>query len=327
MTTNDLNNDGIDFYSIIFTDAEKVALACYVESEEVSTIFRLTYARFVACVSSARLVWSRMLPRLLCISLLLVLVVVVLRTICAVILYLSLSPITAINSTFQNALYIFAAWDSGHYASIARYWYPPAPSREWSFFPLYPTLIRMLNIFGMDIPIGGLLVATLCGLASILVFQKLANFYLPRDRSLQTSLVYFLLPPVFVFSAVYYSEPVFLLFSLLSWYFCINGNSWKSCLAASLTTLVRSYGVLIVVPLGFHYLRRRQYWQLAYCLIPVLTLAGWMLYSFMMTGILAPLYSQGTFLTERSGYYTLIEETLRDKKTLKKVRPIDSFSK
>jgi hypothetical protein len=52
-----------------------------------------------------------------------------------------------------------------------------------------------------------------------------------------------------------------------------------------------------------------------------------MLYSLIMTGILAPLYSQGTFLTERSGYYTLIEETLRDKKTLKKVRPIDSFSK
>jgi len=37
-----------------------------------------------------------------------------------------------------------------------------------------------------------------------------------------------------------------------------------------------------------------------------------MLYSLIMTGILAPLYSQGTFLTERSGYYTLIEETLRD---------------
>jgi hypothetical protein len=37
-----------------------------------------------------------------------------------------------------------------------------------------------------------------------------------------------------------------------------------------------------------------------------------MLYSLMMTGILAPLYSQGTFLTERSGYYTLIEETIQE---------------
>ena len=265
----------------------------------------------MACASSARLVWSRIVPRLLGMSLLPVLVVVVLRTICAVILYLSLSPTAAINSTFQNGLYIFAAWDSGHYASIARYWYPPVPAREWSFFPLYPTLIRILDVFGVDISIGGLLVAAVCGLASILVFQKLANFYLPRDRSLQTVLAYFLLPPVFVFSAVYYSEPVFLLFSLLSWYFCINGNSWKSCVAASLTTLVRPYGVLIVVPLVFQYLRRRQYWQLAYCLIPVLTLAGWMLYSLIITGIFAPLYSEGTFLTERSGYYTLIEEIFK----------------
>jgi hypothetical protein len=177
---------------------------------------------------------------------------------------------------------------------------------------LYPALIGILNVLGVDIPIGGLLVASVCGLASILVFQKLANFYLPRDQSVQTSLAYFLLPPVFVFSAVYYSEPVFLLFSLLSWYFCINGNSWKSCVAASLTVLVRPYGVLIVVALGFQYLRRRQYWQLACCVIPVLTLAGWLIYSFMMTGTLAPLYSQGTFLTERSGYYTLIEETIRE---------------
>ncbi|MGA2785028.1 MAG: mannosyltransferase family protein [Candidatus Bathyarchaeia archaeon] len=238
--------------------------------------------------------------------------VVVVRACCATILYAYLSPDASIHSTLRNAFYIFAAWDSEHYASIAQSWYPAAPSRQWEFFPLYPAIVRILSFFGLDVSLSALIVSTMSGLISIVVFQKIANFYLSGDRALVATLVYFMLPPIFVFSTVSYSEPVFLLFSMLSWYFFISGKHGKSCLAASLSSLARSYGILIVVPIALKYLKHHEYRRLSYCTVPVFTLAGWMIYSLLMTRIIAPIYGQGTFLTAGSEYYNRIQETLRE---------------
>ncbi|HKM51497.1 MAG TPA: mannosyltransferase family protein [Candidatus Bathyarchaeia archaeon] len=237
---------------------------------------------------------------------------VVLRIFCVTILYTFLSPAASVHSTLQNAFYIFAAWDSEHYISIAQSWYPSAPALEWAFFPLYPAIVRCLSVFGLDFALGALIVATVSGLISIVVFQKIADFYLSRDLALVATLVYFMLPPVFVFSAVMYSEPEFLLFSMLSWYFCIRGKHWKSSLAASMTSLVRPYGVLIVIPIALEYLRHREYRKLVYCTVPVFTLAGWMMYSILMTRTIAPIYGQGTFLTANRDYYPQIQEALRE---------------
>ena len=79
-----------------------------------------------------------------------------------------------------------------------------------------------------------------------------------------------------------------------------------------MTSLVRPYGVLIVVPIALEYLRHREYRKLVYCAIPVFTLAGWMVYSFLMTRTIAPIYGQGTFITARREYYTQIQEVLRE---------------
>jgi hypothetical protein len=159
---------------------------------------------------------------------------------------------------------------------------------------------------------GALLVATVTGLLSIVVFQKIANYYLASDRAFVATFVYFLFPPVFVFSGVSYSEPVFLLFSLLCWYYYLRGSNWKSSIAAGMSSLARSYGVLIVVPLALGYLKRGQYRKLAYCITPLFTLSGWLIYSILQTGSVAPLYGQGTFLTRTPEYYVRLEETIRE---------------
>lgn len=237
-------------------------------------------------------------------------IVVLLRFLCAVILYSILTPADAIHSTLHNELYIFVAWDSEHYDSIARFWYPRTLSGLWEFFPLYPALIRILVLFGLGVSAGALLVATASGLVSIVVFQKIADHYLPHDRALVATLVYFLLPPVFVFMAVNYSEPVFLLFSLLAWYCHINEEAWKSSIAATLSTLVRPIGVFMIIPIGCQYLWRRQYRKLVYCTVPVFTLVGWMIYSFLMTGTFAVFYARETYW--RSEYYARVQETIRE---------------
>jgi hypothetical protein len=165
-------------------------------------------------------------------------------------------------------------------------------------------------MFGFSVPAGAFLVATATGLASIVVFQKIACTYLKQAQALQATLAYFLFPPIFVFSAVSYSEPVFLFFSLLAWYYHIKKKDWQSCVAATLSTLARPIGVFIIIPLGYQYLRTRQYGKLAYCTVPVITVTGWITYSFFMTGTLAALKANGIYW--RTEYFALVEETIRE---------------
>jgi 4-amino-4-deoxy-L-arabinose transferase-like glycosyltransferase len=76
----------------------------------------------------------------------------------------------------------------------------------------------------LDIQIGALLVSGLSGIASIPLFLVIARHYLQAQRALYATLLYFLLPPVFVFSGVNYSEPLFLLITLLAWHFHLTGR-------------------------------------------------------------------------------------------------------
>lgn len=83
-------------------------------------------------------------------------------------------------------------------------------------------------------------IATACGLLSIPAFQKIAEGYLSASPALTATLLYFLVPPVFVFAGVGYSEPIFLLFSLLAWYFHREQKEFKASISAALCSLVRA---------------------------------------------------------------------------------------
>ncbi|HMK83783.1 MAG TPA: mannosyltransferase family protein [Candidatus Bathyarchaeia archaeon] len=238
---------------------------------------------------------------------------VALRVVYAEILYRFLNPAVSIHSVVKGWLYLFTAWDSEHYITIARSWYPHVISPEWGFFPLYPALLRVLSLVGLDVPVTALVLALSFGFVSIVIFQKIAEFYLTRKEAFQATLLYFLLPPVFVFCGVSYAEPLFLALSMLCWYCHIYRKDVWSCVAAALASLVRPYGILLIVPLGIHYVFRRQWRNLAYSLIAPLTVAGWMIYSFLMTGTFAYLASLETYWqAEYSARIELaVQESLR----------------
>jgi hypothetical protein len=157
-----------------------------------------------------------------------IIAVSIIRLLCATLLYLSLTSLAShalevpfmnlvkVNSVF-NWLYLFSNWDTGHFVGIAVNWYPTSLSPEWAFFPLYPAAIGVLSPLRTPPLLSAFLISTGCGVASVAMFQNLVEMYLPKSRGFVTTILYFLFPPVLVFSSVSYSEEMFLMFTLLTW--------------------------------------------------------------------------------------------------------------
>jgi hypothetical protein len=179
---------------------------------------------------------------------------------------------------------IFFAHDSGYYVDIAEYWYPPYLAPVWHVFPLYPSMIRVAYLLGADVSVSAIVIAVGCGLISMPIFQIVVEHYFSRGYAMTATLLYFLFPPVFVFSGVAYSESLFLLFTLLAWYCHLHEHEDRSLIAAVLGSVARANGILIIIPIAYDYLRHRQFTRVVLLTIPLLCVFGWLMYGYMMTG-------------------------------------------
>ena len=186
-------------------------------------------------------------------------------------------------------LYLVTSWDSVYYISIAKNWYPATLAPVWAFFPLYPATIRVIDWMGIDPSIAAFTISIVAGFLSVPLFARIAGRYLSQDKATTATLLYFLLPPVFLFSGVSYSESLFLLLSLLTWEYHQKGNDARAALVSALVTLTRIYGVLIAVPLAYSYYRNRQFRKFAYSAISPLTLLGWVVYGYWISGVWFPM--------------------------------------
>jgi hypothetical protein len=79
-----------------------------------------------------------------------------------------------------------------------------------AFFHFYPFLIRLLSLTGVDAVFLAFIVTATSGVISLIVFERLAERYLPRSSAVIATTLYFLVPYVFLYSAVSYTEPVFI---------------------------------------------------------------------------------------------------------------------
>jgi hypothetical protein len=192
-------------------------------------------------------------------------------------------------------MYLFAGWDSSYYYGIAASWYPHYLSPVWAFFPLYPALTRVVASLGVGVPLAAIIVAEVSGLSSVVVFQIIAEQYLCRRLAACSTILYFSIPPVFIFSGVSYSEPLFLLFSLAAWRYHMTGRDRLAGVAAAFGSLTRTYGFLISVLLAWDYLRKRQFRKLIYAAVPLMCFVGWLSYSLLVTGSLAVMSALHTY--------------------------------
>lgn len=145
-------------------------------------------------------------------------------------------------------LYPLANFDGVHYLSIAAFGY----NNNERFFPLYPLLIRLISsIFGNGSPFGNiqffsaLFISNISFLLSLIVFYKLLRLDF-SDTIAKRTILFLLVFPTSFFFITLYSEGLFLLLTLLSFYYARKKMWIKASLFGMFLTTTRLVGIAIL---------------------------------------------------------------------------------
>src|SRR3989440_11271659 len=147
-------------------------------------------------------------------------------------------------------------WDSLHYSYLATHGYT-----DWwrtVFFPLFPLLERGLALLTHDPFIAGLIISNVAGLGMLVVLYRLVEEDFDSERAYRTALYLSVFPAAFFFAAAY-TEALFLLLALLSFYYMRQGSWWLAGVFGFFAMLTRSTGLLLLLPFCYEYLRQHQF--------------------------------------------------------------------
>ncbi len=145
-----------------------------------------------------------------------------------------------------NFLESFSNWDGGHYLSIAQYGYKD--KFQYAFFPFYPLLIRIVHGITNNFEFAGLLISICSSLLGIYLLYEIVSKDFDKKIA-QNVIVLFLIFPTSFFLLTVYSEGLFFLLSVATFFFYRRGNFFSATLAAALASGTRVEG--LAVALGF----------------------------------------------------------------------------
>lgn len=149
--------------------------------------------------------------------------------------------------------WIWANFDGVHYSYIAQYGYQYP---NYAFFPLLPLLISLVKkTFSTNIVASGLLVTNISFFISLYVLSKVAALDVSKSVVFLAILSTMLFPLSFFYQSVY-TESVFLLFTLLSFYSARSGRWVLASIFGYFATLTRIVGVALLPALMIEW-----YWQ------------------------------------------------------------------
>lgn len=151
-------------------------------------------------------------------------------------------------------------WDGGFFQDIAKTGYHEPPNSAFggklvrtAFFPLYPFLIRHLGNTFDDYQLAQRLISIVSIFLAVVFFYKLLRLDEDEDVSIK-AITYFLLFPASFFFIAGYSEALFLLLLISSFYFARKSNWFLACALGGLATMTRFVGILLVIPVLYEYL-------------------------------------------------------------------------
>jgi Mannosyltransferase (PIG-V) len=146
-----------------------------------------------------------------------------------------------------------ARWDSAWYIGIAKTGY--MLSYQTVFFPLYPALIAIGGAVvgsGLDVFVG-IFVSFACSIGALYLLHRLVTLEFDAQLARNTVWIVAWLPTALALSAVY-SEALFLLLAVGSFYTGRRGRWALAGLLAGLAAATRNGGVLLLLPLLILYL-------------------------------------------------------------------------
>lgn len=197
---------------------------------------------------------------------------------------------THVEESRHLLLAVWGRWDAVHYLDIATRGYQ---GTDMAFFPLFPLLIAVLGKMMGNHLIAGMLVSTAAFFFGLLFLYKLVEHEFDRSVARRAIFYVSIFPTAVFFSAVY-TESLFFMLTVASFYYLRERRWWLAGAIGLLAAMTRVEGVLLVVPFAIEWyglhkadLRRGFLSLLPIALVP-LGLALYMSYLWVLNG--DPLY-------------------------------------
>jgi hypothetical protein len=152
----------------------------------------------------------------------------------------------------------WAHWDGTWYSAIATEGYGVRAPESTAFFPLYPMLVRAGTFIGGGPALWGALVSLTATLFVLYFLYRIAEELLDTRAARATTLAFAFFPTAFFLNAVY-TEALFLVFTTGSfWAAYVRRDLLLAGLLGALAAATRNFGVLLLIPLGYEWLRNRR---------------------------------------------------------------------
>jgi hypothetical protein len=157
---------------------------------------------------------------------------------------------------FSSMGLLWNKWDANHYLNIADHWYQNQGEERFFivFYPLYPFLIRIVNIVFHNTIFSGFFVSGFSLLVSCYYIHRLVaqDF----DSQLAWDAVkYVLIFPMSFFLGLVFSDSLFLALSVMTIYY-LRRQKWRTMgICGGLAALTRNFGLLLLLPVLIEYLQ------------------------------------------------------------------------
>ncbi len=185
-----------------------------------------------------------------------------------ILLTLLISFLFAFNINYAENMYVhkipdsfldkFSGWDGQLYIKIAEQGYAFNHLQDgiidYTFYPFYPLLIRSFNYLFHNSLISGLFISYLTSFIGIFFLYKLIRKDYNSNIALK-SILYILIFPAAIFLSAVYTEALFLMLVVMSFYFA-REKSWPAAgILGFLASLTRVQGIFLFFPLLYMYLK------------------------------------------------------------------------
>jgi hypothetical protein len=146
-------------------------------------------------------------------------------------------------------------------------------------------MIRVIGFLLLgNYPLGAFVATQIFALASVVMFQIVAEQYMPSAEATYATMLMATFPYIFVFTTLAYSESLFFFSTIATWYFYKKELPTASSLMAGIASITRIYGAAILLPIVIDIVRSRNYRRLTYVLFPIAVLGVWAAYCYIATG-------------------------------------------
>ncbi len=152
----------------------------------------------------------------------------------------------------------WAHWDGAWYAVIATKGYGYLQPMSTAFFPLFPMLLRAGTALGGSPAIWGVLISLVATLFAMYFLYGIAEKLRGVEVARIAVLTFAFFPTAFFLNAAY-TEALFAAFATGSfWAAYVRRNLLLGGILGALASATRNFGVFLLIPLGYEWLRNRR---------------------------------------------------------------------